>query len=61
MSAQSPKTGGASRHQKQAIVISFMGEEKKCDDRTSRCQESHMKNKIKSFVPGEKKKIWKEL
>ena len=25
MSAQSPKTGEASRHQKQAIVISFTG------------------------------------
>lgn len=28
MSVQSPKTGEASRHQKQAIVISFMGEKK---------------------------------
>lgn len=45
MSVQSPKTGEASRYQKQAIVISFMGE-KRCDDRTSRCQESPMKNNI---------------
>ena len=29
MSVQSPKTGEASRHQKQAIVISFMGGKKK--------------------------------
>ena len=47
MSVQSPKTGEASRRQKQAIVISFMGGKKKrCDDKTSRCQESPMKNNI---------------
>ena len=43
---QTPKT---------SYSYKLYGRKKKCDDRTSRCQESHMKNKIKSFAPGEKK------
>lgn len=50
MSVQSPKTGEASRHQKQkAIVISFMGEKKGVMTGQAVSRKSHEKQYLKSF------------